>query len=180
MLQFLIGVVVLFASASVSAAEFGHTDKDRKQINTAFNAMADRCANDFGFTRIAKKPDAVLVDKMQAYLLLATSYDLVVRDWAQIAHDSGAMDRAEKDDALAERLADALIAAEKDRDSYASAEALWVRTFKAPVQTVAGACRAMTADAFLSAHYLTGAGSADVFDEKLKQMFADNVKAVRQ
>lgn len=46
-----LGFTVLFVSTAGSAADFGHTRKDRLQINDAFNAMADMCASDFGFTR---------------------------------------------------------------------------------------------------------------------------------
>ena len=167
-------------SAPVAASDFGHTAKDRAQINDAFNGMADMCAHDFGFTRIPPKLDSLLVDKMQAYLLLATSADYEIGRWAEIASEAHAMERAKKDDALAERLADALIAAEKDPDSYDRAEALWMQTFKAPVETVVRACGSATADSFIGANYLTGTGSADRYDVELRKMFADSVKDVAE
>jgi hypothetical protein len=175
----LFGLAVLFASTAVSAADFGHTRKDRTQINDAFNAMTDMCASNFGFSRLQKKADGVMVDKMEAYLLLAPSADYVIGQWANIAHDSHALDRAKNDDALANRLADALIAAEKDPDSYDRAEALWLETFKAPVETVVSACRAAAADPFVGANYLTGNGSADRYDDELKKRFADSLRNVK-
>jgi hypothetical protein len=176
MRQIIVGFAMLCGGTAALAADFGHSRKDRMQINSSFNAMADMCVRDFGFTRVPKKPDAVLVDKMEAYLLLASSADFVIHEWAGITSKAHAMTDAEKDDALAERLADALIAAQKDPDSYARAEALYVDTLKAPANTVAGACRVATNDAFIGANYLTGDGSADRYDDKLRQMFADSVK----
>jgi len=175
----LFGLIVLLTSNAASAVDFGHTRKDRVQINDAFNAMADMCVGSFGFTRVPKKADNVLVDKMEAYLLLAPSVDYAIGQWTGIAHDSHALDRAQKDDVLADRLADALIAAKKDPDSYDRAEALWLTTFKAPVETTVSACRAATTDPFISKNYLTGAGSADRYDDDLKRGFAESLKDLK-
>jgi hypothetical protein len=175
----LFGLFALIASTAALAANFGHTRKDRMQINDAFNAMADMCASNFGFTRVAKKANGVLVDKMEAYLLLAPTAENVIGPWATIVHSSHALDRAGKDDALADRLADALIAAHKDPDSYDRAEALWVETFKAPVETVVNACRNAVADPFLGANYIAGNGSADRYDDDLKRRFADSLKDIK-
>jgi hypothetical protein len=176
MRKVLLGLATLLASTSVSAADFGHTRKDRAQINAAFNAMADMCASNYGFTRLPKKADGVAVDKMEAYLLLAPSADYVISQWTEISRDSHALDRAVKDEALADRLADALIAAKKDPDSYTRAETLWVETFKAPVETAVRACRAAVADPFIGANYVTGSGSGDRYDQDLRKRFADSLK----
>lgn len=171
-------VAALMAASAVpsNAAPFGHSREDRLAINKAFGSLADMCSSSFGFTRVPKKADTVLVDKMEAYLLLAPNADDVISHWSEIASDAQAMERAKKDDALANRLADALIAAEKDPDSYARAEAHWLETFKGPVEIVVGACRAAAREPFIGTNYLSGDGSAERYDERLKAMFADSVK----
>lgn len=180
MRKIIFGLILSVCGTSALAQEFGHTRKDHAAMNHAFNDMAEMCARDLGFSRVPKKPDAVLVDKMEADLLLATSYDYEIQNWAGMVRDAHAMDRASEDDAFAKRLADCLVAATKDPDSYARAEERFVEYFKEPVNTIVVACRRATFDPFLGANYVTGDGSAERYDGKLRAMFAEDVKTLQQ
>lgn len=118
-------------------------------------------------------------DKLEAHFLLSDSPTGQLAHWERILRGWNSLQNAANDDQLAERGADAVLAAVADNDSYERAEALYIETSIGPLRKVLAACAEGAGDPFIGKHYLTGSGSVNQFKERLKRMFFKSVQEIR-
>ncbi len=100
------------------------TSERQKARASCFRRFGDQMLADFGFSRVPKAADDILDGKLNAHLLLSSNPAGQIVRWSQLIHEWRSLERAEDDEALLDRAADALLAAKADPESYPKAEAL--------------------------------------------------------
>ncbi len=176
LIRTLILIAAMLAPLTVKAADFDWTKKaDREKMHSAFGRLSQVCVTDYGFTRLPALPGEVSIGKIEAHLLLQESADVQLETWAAILRRARYGDDEATKNALAERGADALLAAAADPDSYSRAEGLYVTTLMSVINMRIAACSAIAADPFLGKHYFTGAGSGAAWEARAKEQFSKGV-----
>src|SRR6185437_5779292 len=89
-------------------------------INRMLSAMAQDCANNFGFTALATLSEAEARDKLDAYLLLDGEPEIREQEWLSIAQ--GLASLSDKDGSVTQRASEALGAAVDDPTTYDQAQ----------------------------------------------------------
>lgn len=155
---------------------------DRATMARGFGNMGKFCADEFGFTRVPVATTG-MPDKIEAFLLLDGSPDTTAQRWFEIFMRTRATTDAPKDDALINRLGDAIIAAVKDPSVSARAEKLYIDTFMGPPKRSLQACTDASTDPFLGKAFVSGTGVLDKFQRELAEEFraavAETAKEVR-
>ncbi|MXO87113.1 hypothetical protein GRI38_13855 [Altererythrobacter aurantiacus] len=166
-------LVLALTLASVTAPVAAQDWRDpgvAAKINETFNGMADYCSETFGFTRL---PPVENGNKVEAYLLLQPLPEMTLKEWVRIIDQASVfidMDSDEKE-ILAQRAADALVAAERDPSVRESAEHLYVTTIMGPINDSLTGCEAAVRSSFFSSNYFTGVGSADDLEAGVRERF---------
>lgn len=150
---------------------------DRLLLDKALNSTAQFCVGGFGFTQVARKPPDAMADKIHAHLLLSSSPTNQVDEWVRYMEGMTKLDK--DNEALEERMADALIAAATDPASYARAETLYVNTIVGRIDRSLATCREGAKSDFTREHYWTGEGSSDRYAQEAKKNFVVEVEKIR-
>lgn len=167
------------AATSGDAKDFNWENPSDQTIAIgAFNNMAGFCSQ-LGFTRVATQPVDVMRKKLEAYMLLSSNRDGVLERWGNMLHDWTQLRDAPNDKAMLDRAADALIAAAKDPDSYPQAETLYVETAMRPAKLALSSCETAASDDFVGRYFITGSGSVETWEARLKQAFSESVDEMR-
>lgn len=175
----MIAALAMVAATPAVAADFDwHKPATRVQIDSGLRRYAKFCHDLFGFTVRNTPPQATMVGKLNAHFLMATYPQGDVEDWAKLLMSQNFEDA--EGEQIADRMADAMIAADSDPDSYAKAEALYVDTFKAYTQGKLSKCTTAAQNEFLGANYLTGTGNMDTVSGMLKGRFAEAVASLKK
>lgn len=170
--------VLLAALALIGAqADFDwRREPSRLMIHGAISNWSQACSREFGFTRIAEQPPAVMEGRVEAHLLLAGySADTEVLDWSRL------ITSWRNHDASEERGADALLAALADPNAYARAEDLWVNSAIGALRTFFEGCQRGVRNDFIRSNYLTGEGAIpDTVEPRIRQRFRESVEQLRR
>lgn len=150
---------------------------DRKAILRSFNTLGDFCTG-FAFQKVALPVGTDLDKKLYAHLLLARSAEYELNKWVEYVNGFKQLNEGVKDEALLDRAADALIAAENDPDAYRQAEALYMKTAMKPFTRSFEACASAARDEFVGKYYVTGTGSLERAKEGLRKGFEDGMKEI--
>jgi hypothetical protein len=180
--------ICLIAALSLSAAQpsFAAEDfdwrreSDQVNIRASLRNLVRMCVDDFGFTPVALLTDADLKKRLTAHLLLAASPDYELTQWLEYIRPMNRLGDEKSQEAIVERAADALIAADTDPGSFARAETLYVTTVMGPLRDALQGCERATTSSFIQENLFTGKGSVAKFEAKARAQFPDALKAIKQ
>lgn len=156
--------------------------RTQEQMHEAFTNTSRVCGALFGFTPITQSPEAQLVDKLYAYLLLRDRPDDELARWANILRPINAV-MSDKDDYTASadrKAAAAAVAAAEDPSVFEEARARYVEYATAPFREAVDACAAGVRNPLLVKHYWTGTGSAAKQEREMADWFPEFVADLRE